>query len=135
MANPKAAETAIMRSMLGRARGLGSARSGTAHWWAQRVTALALVPLSLWFVLSAMHLSGLSRAAVLAWASGPVTATLLLALVVATFHHMQLGLQVVIEDYVHDERTRLASLLATRAVVVLLELAAVIAVLKLAFAG
>ncbi|MBN8890298.1 MAG: succinate dehydrogenase, hydrophobic membrane anchor protein [Acetobacteraceae bacterium SCN 69-10] len=135
MANPKAAEAAIMRSMLGRARGLGSAKSGTAHWWAQRVTAMALVLLSLWFIASALHLAGQPRAAVLTWAGGPVTATLLLALVVATFHHMQLGLQVVIEDYVHAERCRLASLLVMKAVVALLALAAVIAVLKLAFAG
>src|SRR6185437_10637640 len=135
MAHPKASEAAIMRSMLGRARGLGSAKSGTTHWWAQRATAMALVLLSVWFIFSALHLAGQPRAAVVAWASGPVTATLLLALVVATFHHMQLGLQVVIEDYVHADRPRLVVLLAMRAVVALLAISAVIAVLKLAFSG
>lgn len=135
MAHSKSGEPAIMRSLLGRARGLGSAKSGTGHWWAQRVTAMALVLLSVWFIFSAMHLAGQPRAAVQIWASGPVTATLLLALVLATFHHMQLGLQVVIEDYVHADQARLAAVLVMKAVVALLAIAAVIAVLKLAFAG
>lgn len=126
---------AIMRSMLSRARGLGSAKSGTAHWWAQRVTALALIPLTLWFVWSILHLAGLPRAAVVAWASHPVVATLLVALILTTFHHLQLGLQVVIEDYIHVERPRLVWLLAMKAVTTLAGLAALIAVLKLAFSG
>lgn len=135
MAHRKGSETVIMRSLLGRARGLGSAKSGVGHWWAQRVTAMALVLLSVWFIFSAIHLAGQPRAMVLAWAGAPVTATLLLALVLATFHHMQLGLQVVIEDYVHANQARLATLLVMKAVVALLAIAAVIAVLKLAFAG
>ena len=126
---------AIMRSMLGRARGLGSAKSGTAHWWAQRVTALALIPLTLWFIWSILHLAGLPRAAVVLWASSPFVATLLVALILTTFHHMQLGLQVVIEDYIHAERPRLVWLLAMKAVTTLAGLAALIAVLKLAFSG
>ncbi len=126
---------AIMRSMLGRARGLGSAKSGTAHWWAQRVTALALIPLTLWFVWSILHLAALPRAAVVLWASHPFVATLLAALILTTFHHMRLGLQVVIEDYIHAERARLVWLLAMKAVTTLAGLAALIAVLKLAFSG
>ena len=126
---------AIMRSMLSRARGLGSAKSGTAHWWAQRVTALALIPLTLWFVWSILHLAGLPRAAVVLWASSPMVATLLAALILTTFHHLQLGLQVVIEDYIHVERPRLVWLLAMKAVTTLAGLAALIAVLKLAFSG
>ncbi len=123
---------AIMRSMLGRARGLGSAKSGTAHWWAQRVTAFALLPLVLWFVCSAIRLAGMPRAAVVAWASHPVVATLLAALLLASFHHMQLGLQVVIEDYIHSEKPRLAWLLVMKAITTLFGLAGLIAVLKLA---
>lgn len=123
---------AIMRSMLGRARGLGAAKSGTGHWWAQRVTAFALIPLSLWFVCSAIRLAGMPRAAMLAWASHPVVATLLAALVLASFHHMQLGLQVVIEDYIHAEKPRLAWLLVMKAITTLFGLAGLIAVLKLA---
>jgi succinate dehydrogenase / fumarate reductase membrane anchor subunit len=128
-----APDIVIMRSQLGRARGLGAARSGTAHWWAERVTSVALVPLTLWFVWSAIHLAGLPRAAMAAWASRPLTATLLVALVLTTFHHMQLGLQAVMDDYIHDERTRMLSLLAMKGVTALLALAALISVLKLAF--
>jgi len=125
----------IMRSMLGQVRGMGTAKSGTATWWAERVTAIALVPLTLWFVWSAVHLSGRPRAEVAVWAARPFVATLLAALVLTTFHHMQLGLQAVIEDYVHVERTRLLSLLAMKAVTVLLGLMALIAVLRLAVTG
>jgi succinate dehydrogenase / fumarate reductase membrane anchor subunit len=131
----KAAAPAIMRSTLGQVRGLGSAKSGSTHWWAQRLTAFALIPLTLWFVCAVVRLAGLPRAAVAEWAAQPLVATLLIALVLATFHHLQLGIQVVIEDYVHGEHARLASLLVMKAAVVLLALAAVIAVLKLAVTG
>ena len=135
MSDTKAPAVTIMRSMLGRARGLGAAKSGTAHWWAQRVTAMALVPLALWFLANLISLISAPRAAVAAWASGPITATLLLAMVATLFHHMHLGVQVVIEDYIHAERPRLAWLLAARGVIALLALAAAVSVLKLAFTG
>src|ERR1700735_194690 len=107
-----------LRSPLGRARGLGSARAGSKHWWAQRVTAVALVPLTLWFVWSALRLVGASHDDVLAWIGGPGPVVLVIALVLATFYHLSLGLQVVIEDYVHTEPTRLISLLLTKGVIV-----------------
>ncbi len=135
MSDGKAPQIAIMRSMLGRARGLGAAKSGTHHWWTQRVTAIALIPLSLWFVISIFMLIGAPRAAVAAWAAGPITATLLLATIAALFQHMFLGVQVVIEDYVHAERPRMAWLLLAKGATALLALAAAIAVLKLAFTG
>lgn len=125
----------VMRSGLGKARGLGSARAGTAHWWAERATSIALVPLTLWFILVMFRLVAAPRVAVMAWASSPLNATLMLALVVITFHHMALGLQVVIEDYVHAEKTRLASLLAMKGLTALLAIASIVAVLKLALAG
>ncbi|MCW3473560.1 succinate dehydrogenase, hydrophobic membrane anchor protein [Limobrevibacterium gyesilva] len=131
----KAASPVIMRSMLGQVRGLGSAKAGTAHWWAQRMTAVALVPLTLWFVCAVIRLAGLPRAAVVDWAASPLTATLLVALVLATFHHLQLGLQVVMEDYIHRDRPRMLWLLVMKAAAALLGLAALIAVLKLAFTG
>ncbi len=131
----KTSASSIMRSGLGRARGLGSARSGSRHWWAQRLTALALLPLSLWFVLSAFALEGADRAAVGAWAGHPINATLLLLLVVMTFRHLVLGLQVVIEDYVHAEGARLATLLGVRALAALAATASVVAVLRLALVG
>jgi succinate dehydrogenase / fumarate reductase membrane anchor subunit len=121
----------VMRSQLGRVRGLGSAKSGVAHWWSQRLTAIALVPLSLWFIFSMLHLLGAPQAAVADWFAGPWTIVLMLALVLATFHHLQLGLQVVIEDYIHDDAIRLASLLAMKAVAILLAMACVVSVLKL----
>lgn len=130
-----APDIVVMRSQLGRARGLGAARTGTGHWWAERVTSVALVPLTLWFVYAAIHLSGMPRAAVAQWASQPLVATLLAALVLTTFHHMQLGLQVVMDDYIHGERTRMLSLMAMKGTTVMLALASIIAVLKLAFTG
>ena len=125
----------IMRSGLGRARGLGSAKSGTAHWFAERVTSVALVPLTLWFIYSILSLLGAPRAAVATWAGHTVNATLLLALVLITFQHMSMGLQVVMEDYIHDEKPRVAWVLVMKAVVGLFGIAATIAVLKLALAG
>jgi succinate dehydrogenase / fumarate reductase membrane anchor subunit len=121
----------VMRSSLGRARGLGSARAGSHHWWAQRLTAIALVPLTLWFIFAVIHLSGASHQAVIDWLSAPLTMGLMLALIVATFHHMQLGLQVVIEDYVHDERAKLASVLLIKAVSVMMALVGIVSVLKI----
>ena len=121
----------MMRSPLGRARGLGSARAGAAHWWAQRLTAVALVPLTLWFVCGVLRLHGAVQHDMVAWLSQPLPLVLMLALIVATFHHLQLGLQVVIEDYVHADGCRVASILALRAACVLLALACIISVLKL----
>jgi succinate dehydrogenase / fumarate reductase membrane anchor subunit len=121
----------IMRSQLGRVRGLGSAKSGLAQWWAQRLTAIALVPLSLWFIVSVLHLLGAPHDAVVDWISGPWTIVLMIALVVATFHHAQLGLQVVIEDYIHNDAARLASLIAVKGAAILLGMACVVSVLKL----
>ena len=132
MANQNSVDVAVMRSMLSRARGLGSAKSGTAHWWAQRVTAIALVPLALWFVATIIQLSHQPRAAVLHWGAHPLNAALLLALLVALLHHMQLGLVVVIEDYVHVARTRLMTILAVKAIAALLLFASVISVVRLA---
>lgn len=124
-----------MRSPLGRVRGLGSAKDGTGHWWAQRVTALALVPLVIWFVFSVIGIAGADYAAFTAWLSSPLVAGLMILLIVATFHHAQLGLQVVIEDYVHDEGVKVASLLAMKGLVVLFGVIGVLAVLKIAVGG
>jgi len=121
----------MLRSARGRARGLGSARAGSHHWWAQRLTAIALVPLTLWFIFSVIHLSGESHHVVIDWLSTPLTLSLMLALIVATFHHLQLGMQVVIEDYVHEERVRMGAVLAVRGLCVLLALVCIVSVLKI----
>ena len=125
----------VLRTQLGRARGLGAARTGTAVWWAERVTSVALVPLTLWFVYVALHLTGRPRQSIAHFAGHPLNAALLLALVLITFHHMALGLQVVIEDYIHIERTKMASLLAVKGASWIMALACVVSVLKLALAG
>jgi succinate dehydrogenase / fumarate reductase membrane anchor subunit len=122
-----------MRSPLGRARGLGSAKSGTQHWWAQRLTALALVPLTIWFVIAMVAATGSDYASARVFIGNPITAVLLILLIVATFHHAQLGLQVVIEDYVHTKPVEIALLLIIKGAAVVLALAAIFAVLSVAF--
>ena len=124
-----------MRSPLGRARGLGSAKSGTQHWWAQRLTALALVPLTIWFVIAMVAATGSDYASARVFIGNPLTAVLLILLIVATFHHAQLGLQVVIEDYVHTTPVEIALLLIIKGAAVVLALAAIFAVLSVAFGG
>ena len=121
----------MFRSPLGRARGLGSARAGSKLWWAQRLTAIALVPLTLWFIWSMLRLTGASQADVAEWLGSPVRLALMLALIVATFHHLQLGLQVVIEDYVHQDGVKLASVLAVKGLCILLALICIISALSL----
>ena len=129
--NPKAPQIDIMRSPLGRARGLGAARAGASHWWAQRLTAIALVPLTLWFLCGMIRMIGATRDDVVFWMAGPLPIVLMIVLVIATFHHLQLGVQVVIEDYVHNDALRIGSTLLVKAVAALLALACVIAVLRL----
>ena len=122
---------ATLRSPLGRARGLGSARAGSRHWWAQRLTALALVPLTLWFICAAIRLEGATRQDVANWMAGPLPIVLMIALVIATFHHLQLGLQVVIEDYVNDHAWRVGSILAMKGLAFILALACIVSVLRI----
>lgn len=125
----------VLRTQLGRARGLGAARTGTAVWWTERVTSVALVPLTLWFVYVALHLAGRPRQGVAHFVGHPLNAALLLALVVITFQHMAMGLQVVIEDYIHIERIKMPALLAVKGAAGFMALACAVSVLKLALAG
>ena len=122
---------AVLRTPLGRARGLGSAKSGAAVWWAERVTSVALVPLTLWFVWHVIALAGVPHATMVAWMQSPLNIVLMLCLVLTTFQHMHMGLQVVIEDYIHHGTARIGTLLAVRGVTALLALAAVVSILKL----
>jgi len=124
-----------MQSPVGRVLGLGSAKEGVEHWWRQRTTALALVPLTIWFVIWVIAMAGADRAAMVAWMHNPISAVLMIVLIVATFYHAALGLQVVIEDYVHSEGLRLATLIVMRALCVLFVVRGVLAVLTLAFAA
>lgn len=122
-------------SELGRARGLGSAKEGVRHWWHQRLTAIALVPLLLWFVAALVARTGTDHANVVLWLGSPVTVGLMLLLVGATFWHMALGLQVVIEDYVHREALKLGLIILVQFVSLALGLAAAIALAVIAFGG
>src|ERR1700692_3939885 len=121
-----------LRTPLGRVIGLGSAKEGVEHWWRQRVTAVALVPLTLWFVIAVIGLVGADHSGVVAWVRSPVPAILLVLLLVATFYHAALGLQVVIEDYIHREAMRLAAVLIMRLLCIVFALRGIFAVLKLA---
>ncbi len=124
-----------LRSPLGRVRGLGSAKEGVGHWWAQRLTALSLVPLTLWFCASVAGLAGADYASFRAWVGAPVNAGLLILLIVAVFYHAMLGVQVVAEDYIHGEGRKLAVLLITKALAIVLGLAALLSVLTILFRG
>jgi succinate dehydrogenase / fumarate reductase, membrane anchor subunit len=123
----------VMRSQLGRARGMGSAKSGTHHWWAERATAVALIPLTLWFVYAVIRLAGQPQPLVQHWVAHPVNTVLLLALVAMTFHHMQLGLQVVMEDYIENKKWQSAAILLNKAVAALLALLCAVSILRMAF--
>jgi succinate dehydrogenase / fumarate reductase membrane anchor subunit len=120
---------------LGRVRGLGSARSGTHHWIVQRVTAVGNLLLLLWFVFSLLRLPGYDHATVAGWLAQPIVAVPMLLMLVTTFWHLRLGLQVLIEDYIHDDGLKFA-------VVILLNFFAIgaaalgcFAIAKVAFAG
>jgi succinate dehydrogenase / fumarate reductase membrane anchor subunit len=122
-----------LRSPLGRVRGLGSAKDGTTHWWAQRLTALALIPLTVWFCGAVVSMTGADYPAVAAWIASPVVAGLLVLLIATTFYHAALGLQVVIEDYVHGEMPKIVLVLIVKALAIVLALSGILSVLTLLF--
>jgi len=107
-----------LRTPLGQVRGLGAAKDGTQHWWLQRLTAIALVPLTIWFVISLLQVFGMSRPQVAQWIRSPSTAAPMALFLVAAFWHLKLGLQVVIEDYVHHEGWKFGLIVAMNLLVV-----------------
>ena len=117
---------------LGRARGLGAAHGGLAHWKAQRLTAISTAVLVLWFVFSAMALAGSGYDEVRAWWASPLAATLMILLIISVFYHAPLGLQVIIEDYVHHPGIRIAAVVLVRLMVAALAVACIVAVLTVA---
>ena len=132
-AKPADPKVEVMRSQLGRARGMGAARSGLHHWWVERVTALALVPLTVWFIYAVLHLLGAPQPSVHRFVANPVNTVLLLALVAMTFHHMQLGLQVVMEDYIDSQTWQRSAILLNKAVALILGLLCAVSILRMAF--
>lgn len=123
------------RNPLERARNHGSAGSGVEHWWRQRFSAILLVPLTVWLVWSLMLLSSADYAAARAWLSSPWNASMALLLVGSTFYHARLGVQVVIEDYVHHRATEVSLQVLVAVAALLGGLVSAVAILKVAFAG
>ena len=124
-----------MRSPLGRVLGTGAAHDGVRHWWMQRLTSIALVPLTVWFVVSLLALPSLGYGTLIAWMSQSWTALLLILLVLTAAWHSQLGVRVVVEDYVHGAGARTLTLVLIGFAHVLLAAAGVFAILKVAFGG
>lgn len=122
-----------LRTPLGRVRGLGSAKEGTNHWWALRATSVTLVPLSLWFVISLMSVAHADYAAAIEWVGKPWNSALLVVFLVSMFYHAILGMEEVLQDYVHHEGLKVAAILVMKFVLTVVGAAAVIAVLRIAF--
>jgi succinate dehydrogenase / fumarate reductase, membrane anchor subunit len=124
-----------LRSPLGRVLGTGAAGGGAQHWWSQRVSAVALVPLTLWFVLSLLGLPQLDYGSVHGWIATGWVPVLLCLLLITLSLHSWLGVQVVVEDYVHSKGSKLFALLGSTFVHVIVAVAGVFAVVKIAVAG
>lgn len=124
-----------MRTPLGKVRGLGSAREGTVHFWRQRLTAISNIPLILFFVGLLISLNGASYAETRAALSSPFVALPLILVLLSVLYHMRLGMQVIIEDYVHGEGSKLALLILNTFFTVAVGAVAVFSLLKLSFGG
>lgn len=123
-----------MRSPLARAMGFGSAKDGVEHWWMQRVSAVALVPLTSWFIASIIAHTGSDYATFIAWLRTPLATIFMILLLIALFYHTALGLQVVIEDYVHSE-FKFAALVAVHLGCFALAATGIVAELRIAIGG
>lgn len=126
---------ARLRSPLGQAYGLGSAREGAQAWWSLRVSAVALIPLTLWWVFETVAHAGLGYGSFVAWVHEPITAILLILTISATLLHTAQGLQEVLEDYVHVEWAKIAGLIVVRFGCIALAVAGLYSILRIAFGG
>ncbi|HKQ13533.1 MAG TPA: succinate dehydrogenase, hydrophobic membrane anchor protein [Steroidobacteraceae bacterium] len=124
-----------LRSPTGRVQGLGTAKDGVSHWWAQRVTSVALLLLGLWFAASLLRMPELEYQVVVAWIAGPFNAVLLLLFIATLVYHSQLGVQVVVEDYVHHHGLKIATMLLLTFAHWMVAALAIFAVLRIAFGG
>lgn len=122
-----------METPLGRVRGLGSAKSGTHGWWLERLTSVSTFLLFVWFLVSLLRLPGLDHKTVVDWLGSPVNAVAMLLLIVSTFWHIKLGMQVVIEDYVHQEGNKIFLLLILNFFTIGAAALAIFSILKIAF--
>ena len=123
------------RSDIARVRGLGSAKEGVQHWWMQRLSALALIPLGIWLVASLVSNAGADHAAIMQWLGSPFTLGALSLTILAAFYHAVLGLQVVIEDYVHGKAAKFILLIVIYFAAFALGAAAIVSLLYGVFAG
>ena len=124
-----------METPIGRVRGLGSARSGAHHWWLERLTSISTLVLFIWLLVSLLRLPALDYEGVTEWLASPIAAVPMLLLIISTFWHSKLGLQVVIEDYVHEEGLKIFTITLLNFFVIALGALAFFSVLKIAFAG
>ena len=124
-----------LRSPIGRVLGLGAAKEGVSHWWSQRVTSVALLLLGLWFVASLLRMPTFDYDFVVAWIAVPYNAVLLLLLIATLVYHSQLGVQVVVEDYVHHHGLKVATMMLLTFAHVAAAALAIFAVLRIAFGG
>ncbi len=122
---------ADMRTPLNKVYGLGSAKEGTDHFWKQRVTGLANIPLTLFLVVTIIALTGKDHGSVTAWLGSPLAAIAMMALILSGAIHMRLGMQVIIEDYVHGEGAKIISLMANTFFSILVGLSCMFAIIKL----
>ena len=120
---------------IARVRGLGSAHSGAHHWWIERLTSISTLLLFFWLGASLLTLPALDHPTIVGWLSSPTAAVPMLLLIVSTFWHLKLGMQVVIEDYVHDAGWKLFSIVLLKFFTILLAALAIFAVLKIALGG
>jgi succinate dehydrogenase / fumarate reductase membrane anchor subunit len=122
------------RTPLARARGLGSAKDGLTHWWAQRLTAIALIPLTVWFAISLVMLTGADYGIARAWIGSPLVMVLLILTISIGLHHAQLGMQVVLEDYTHGA-WRVTLIVLVKFIAVIFGLGAIVAILRIGLGG
>lgn len=122
-----------LQTPLGRVRELGSAGNGVHHWWVQRLTSLALVPLAVWLLVSLLTLPALDFVTLVSWMAGLWTASLLILFVLIASWHSSLGIQVILEDYVHEAGLKTLSLVLSGFIHVVLAAVGVLAVLRIAF--
>lgn len=119
-----------LQAPLAKVRGLGSAKDGTHHFWNQRLSAIALVPLSLWIMVSIVKITAMDYQSVTVWMSSPLNAVLVLIFILAMYYHALLGVQVVIEDYIHTEWQKIACIILVKFLIILTGLTSALAVLK-----
>lgn len=124
-----------MRNPLSVARGLGSTHDGTHHWMQERITSIAGLPLMLWLVWSVTHFGVMDYASFTVWLEQPINAILMILSIVTIFYHAFLGIQVVVEDYVHGEGIKLAALIGMKFVFAAAATACIFSILKIAFSG